>query len=93
MDLTARPEDVCEMCLRVHWIFLVRQEKDSFTLTTIDSDWLKEAEHKKAVTLATLPNDTDTLTASPKELKEFCRKYAGDSAVFKPDPNFTFKRK
>lgn len=93
LDLTARPEDVCEMCMRVHWILLIRQEKDAFTLTPIDSDWLKDAEQRKTVTLATLPNDTDTVTASPKELKRFCRKYADNTAVFKPDSNFTFKRK
>lgn len=93
LDLTARPEDVCEMCVAVHWIFLAEIDKDSFSLTPIDSDWLKKAEERKVVTLATLRDDTDTVTASAAELKVFCRKYSDDKAVFKPPPNIGFKRK
>ena len=93
LDLTARPADVCGTCRAIHWIFLIQIEKDSFTLTPIDSDWLKNAEEEKTVTLATLQGDTDTITASPKELKTFCRKYADDKEAFKPIPGFTFKRR
>lgn len=93
LDVTARSEDVCEACVAVHWIFLTQLEKDSFSLAAIDSDWLKKAVQQKAVVLTTLPGDSDTLTGSAKELKAFCRKYGSDKGVFKPVPDFTFKRK
>ena len=92
LDLTARSQDKCTMCLAIHWIFLVQKEKDSFVLTPIDSDWLKNAEEQKTVMLATVQDDTDTVTASPKELKAFCRKYADNKEAFKPIPGFTFKK-
>jgi len=92
LDLTARSEDVCKMCVAIHWILLVQIEKGSLSLTPIDSDWLKKAEERRAIELATLPGDTDTITASPQELKAFCRKYADDKAVFKPPANITFKK-
>jgi len=91
LDVTARQEDVCDICRGVHWIFLVQLGKDSFSLAPIDSDWLKnELEHKR-VRIATLPDNKYTLTASAKDLKAFCRKYADDKEAFKPD--LTFKRK
>jgi len=93
LDLTARRADVCDMCTAVHGIFLIQLDKDSFSLAAIDSDWLKNGLEQKTVTLATMPDDTDTLTASPKDLKAFCRKYADDKEAFKPIPNLTFKRK
>ena len=93
LDLTARPEDVCSVCIAVHWIFLIQRTRDSFSLVPIDSDWLKAAQENKAVTLATLSGRTDVITATPKELKAFCRKYAGDTGVFKPVPELIFKRK
>jgi len=92
-DLTARPEDVCGMCRAVHWIFLAQIEKDSFSLTPIDSDAFKNAEANGTVKLSTIQDDSDTITASAKELKAFCRKYAEDKEVFRPIPGFTFKRK
>lgn len=84
--------NVCEMCVAVHWIFLTQIDKDSFSLVPIDSDWLKKAVEQKTVALATLSGDSDTLTASAKELKAFCREYADDKEVLKPIPEFTFKR-
>jgi hypothetical protein len=93
LDLSARPEDVCEMCRPKHEIYLMRIEKDAFSMTPIDSDWLKKAVEDKTVTMATLPGDTDTITASPKELKDFCRKYADNKEAFKPIPDFAFSRK
>lgn len=80
------------MCVAVHWIFLTQIDKDSFSLVPIDSDWLKKAVEQKTVALATLSGDSDTVTASAKELKAFCREYADDKEVFKPIPEFTFKR-
>jgi len=93
LDVSPRPDGVCEMCLPLHSIFLAKPEKDSLSLTPIDSEWLKKALEQKTVTLATRPGDTDTLTASPKDLKAFCRKYAGNREVFKPSPGFIFARK
>jgi len=93
LDLTARTEDLCNACVAVHWIFKIDSEKDSFSLSAVDSDWLDKAEKEKTVTLATAHGNHDMLTASPKELKEFCRKYADDLDVFKPDPQFTFEKK
>jgi hypothetical protein len=87
------PEDLCEPCLALHWIFLVRLDGNSLSLTPIDSDWLKNAMEQGTVTLTTMPGDTDTLTASPRELKAFCRKYADDKSAFKPDPGLVFKKK
>jgi hypothetical protein len=92
-DLTARPDDVCDVCRAVHWIFLVQIEKDSFSMVPIDSDWLKNAVQNKTASLETLPDDTDTITASGKELKAFCRKYADNKEAFTPLSDFTFKRK
>lgn len=92
LDLTARSEDVCKLCVAIHWIFLVQIEKGSLSLTPIDSDWLEKAEEQRIIALATLPGDTGTITASPAELKAFCRKYADDKAVFKPPPTITFRK-
>jgi hypothetical protein len=93
LDLSPRTDDVCEMCLPLHSIFLAKFDKDSLSLTPIDSDWLKNAVGKKTVTLATMPSDTDRLTASPKDLKAFCRRYADDKEAFAPVSDFVFKRK
>jgi hypothetical protein len=93
LDLTASSNDVCQACIAVHWIFKIDVQKDSFSLVPIDSDWLKKAEKEKTVTLATAHGNYDTLTASPKELKEFVRRYADDGEVFPPRPDLTFQKK
>lgn len=93
LDLTARIDDVCKACLPVHWIFKVKIEQHSLTMIPIDSAWLEKAEKDKTVTLATSHSSAYTLVASPKELKDFCRKYADDENVFKPDPNYVFRAK
>lgn len=93
LDLTARSQDVCAACLAVHWIFKIEAENNSLNLFAIDSDWLEKAKKEKSLTLATAHGGPDTLTASPKDLKEFCRRYADDEEVFKPDPDSTFERK
>ena len=41
---------------------------------------------------STVAGDTDTITASPKDMKAFCREFANDKAAFKPDSMFEFKR-
>jgi hypothetical protein len=67
-------------------------DKTTLSITPIDSDWLKKSIAAKTVTLATLGDDIDTITASSKELKAFCRRFAGDMAVFRPESTSTFKR-
>lgn len=93
LDVFPRPENVCEMCLALHWIFLVKFDKDTLAMTPINSDWLKKAMEQKTVTLATMPGDTDRLTASAKDLKAFCRRYADNKEVFTAVPELVFKRK
>ena len=93
LDVFPRPDDVCEMCLALHWIFLVKFDKDTLAMAPINSDWFKKAIEQKTVTLATMPGDTDQLTASAKDLKAFCRKYADNKEVFTPNPELAFKRK
>lgn len=94
-DISPSEDDVCDMCLAKHNIFLMKIEKNSFSLVPIDSDWLKNSIAAKNVILATLGGDTDTITASSKDLKAFCRRYAEDREAFKADPNHadTFTRK
>ena len=93
LDVSPTPNDVCDECLAKHTIYQTKIDKESFSLTPIDSDWLKNALEQKKVSLATLPDDSDTLTASTKDLKAFCRKYADDPAAFKPIGLVVFKRK
>lgn len=92
LDVYPRPDDVCEACLALHWIFLAKFDKSALTMVPIDSEWLKNAS-EKTVILVTMPEDTDVITASAKELKAFCRKYADNQEVFKPIPGLLFKRK
>jgi hypothetical protein len=93
LDVTARPSDICKMCIAVHWIFEVQTVENSLYLLPIDSDWLRAAEKDKTVTLATVPDDPETLTALPADLKAFCRKYAEDRRVFSRVGKLSFKRK
>jgi hypothetical protein len=92
LDLSPLDGDVCEMCLAKHDILLVRFDKTTLSFTPIDSDWLKKSLEAKMVTLATLAGDTDTITASSKDLKAFCREFAENREVFKPQSTDTFKR-
>ncbi len=92
LDLSPIAADVCDMCLARHDIFLSKFDKTTLSFTPIDSDWLKKSLASKTVTLATVTGDTDTITASTKDLKRFCRKYAADKAVFKPDSADVFER-
>jgi hypothetical protein len=93
LDLSPIDGDVCTMCLARHQIFLAKFDKTTFSITPIDSDWLKKSIEAKRVTLATLASDTDTITASPKDLKAFCREFAENSEVFKPESTETLKRR
>jgi hypothetical protein len=92
LDVSPIDEAVCDMCVAKHDIFLVKFDEDSLFLTPIDSDWLQKSIATRTVALATLAQDADTLTASSKDLKRFCRKYADDDAVFKPDSTEAFRR-
>jgi hypothetical protein len=92
LDMTAPPEEVCDLCVGIHLISLVQFEKDSFALAPIDYDWFNKAVQKKRVSLTTLPDDPGTITSPPKDLKAFCRKYADNKEAFKPDPDTVLKR-
>ncbi len=92
-DVSPVSDDVCDECLGKHTIFQAKIEKDAFSLIPIDSDWLKKSIAAKTVTLATMPDDSDTLVASSKDLKNFCRKYAEDKEAFKAETDtLIFKR-
>jgi hypothetical protein len=101
LDVSPREEDVCVTCLALHWISLARFDKDALALTPIDSDGLNKLLQAGTVHLKILPEDPKlliperpmTLTALSKDLKNFCRKFAGNKKVFKPESTETFKRK
>jgi hypothetical protein len=93
LDLSPVSADVCAICLARHEVFLAKFDKTTFSITPIDSDWLKKALEAKTVTLTTVENDPDTLTASSKDLKAFCREFAENTEVFKPGSTKTLKRK
>jgi hypothetical protein len=101
LDISPIPDDVCDMCIAVHWIAAARFDKETFALTPIDSDRLNKLLQARTIDLKTVPEDPKpriierpvTLTASAKDLKSFCRRFAGDKTVFKADSTFTFKRK
>lgn len=92
LDLTAPSDEVCDLCVGLHLIYLAQFDKDSFALAPLDSDWFKAGAQKKNVDLATLPDHPDMITAPAKDLKALCRKYADNKEVFKPDPNAVLKR-
>jgi len=92
LDALAPQDAVCDTCIATHQIFRVDFDRDGFSLTPIDSDWLNKSLAARSLTLATLPDDSDTVTASTADLKNFCRKFAGDPTVFRPDSALTFTR-
>jgi hypothetical protein len=85
LDVSPAADDVCDMCIARHLIYLAKFDRTTLSMTPIDSDWLKNALAAKTVTLATTPDDFDTLVASTKDLKAFCRNYAGNRQAFRPD--------
>ncbi len=101
LDASPREEDVCVTCLALHSIFLAHVDKDSLALTPIDSDGLNKLLQAGTVHLKILPEDPKlliperpmTLTALSKDLKSFCRKFAGNKKIFKAESTETFKRK
>ena len=101
LDVSPREEDVCVTCLALHWISLARFDKDALALTPIDSDGLNKLLQAGTVHLKILPEDPKlliperpmTLTALSKDLKNFCRKFAGNKKVFKPESTETFQRR
>jgi hypothetical protein len=93
LDVEPLPADVCDMCAAKHDIFLAKFDKTTLSLAPMDSDWLKKAIETKRVKLATVAGDTDTITASTKDLKAFFCKFAEDKEAFKPESTDTFGRK
>ncbi|HET9408285.1 MAG TPA: hypothetical protein VFO39_13680 [Candidatus Sulfotelmatobacter sp.] len=100
LDVSPVEEDVCNFCIPVHQISLVKFDSDSLVLTEIDPTGLRKLLQTGAVDLKTVPEDPKesiferaiTLTALPKELKSFCRRYAADKTVFNPESSLVFKR-
>jgi hypothetical protein len=92
LDMTAPSEEVCNLCIGIHLIYLVQFGKDSVGLVPLDSDWFKTAVQNKSVNLTTLPDDPGLITSPPEDLKAFCRKYADNKEAFKVDSAETLKR-
>ncbi len=91
LDMTAPSDEVCDLCIGVHLIYLVQFKKDSIALDPLDYDWLKEAVRNKSVNLTTLTDDPGTITSPAKDLKAFCRKYADNKDAFKPDQDWVLE--
>ncbi len=93
LDVSPMDDAVCDMCAAKHDILLVKFDKATLSFTQIDSDWLKKSIEAKTVTLSTVAGDTDTITASSKDLKAFCRQFADNKEAFKTESALIFKRK
>jgi hypothetical protein len=93
MDVAPTDDAVCDMCAAKHDILLLKLDKATLAFTPINSDWLKKSIEAKTVTLSTVAGDTDTITASSKDLKAFCRQFADDKEAFKTESALMFKRK
>jgi len=93
LDVEPLPAEVCDMCAAKHDILLAKFDPTTLSLTPIDSDWLKKVLAARTVTLATVADDTDTITASTKDLKAFFRKFAENKEAFKPESTEKFTRK
>jgi hypothetical protein len=93
LDVSPMDDAVCDMCAAKHDILLLKIDKAALSFTPIDSDWLKKSIEAKTVTLSTVAGDTDTITASSKDLKAFCRQFADSKEVFKTESALMFKRK
>jgi hypothetical protein len=93
LDIEPLPDDVCDMCAAKHDILLAKFDMATLSLTPMDSDWLKKSIETKRVKLATVTGDTDTITASTKDLKAFFRKFAENKEAFKPESTDTLTRK
>jgi len=100
VDMFPNPDDVCDTCLGLHQIFLMSFTIDTITLTPIDAEGLRALLSKKKAKLSIVPEDPKalfperplTLTASSKDLKAFCRKFAADKTIFKPESAEMLKR-
>jgi hypothetical protein len=57
----------------------------NLSLIPTDSNCLNQALAPRTLTLAAWADDRDTITASSKDRKAFCRKYAENEDVFKAD--------
>jgi hypothetical protein len=92
LDISPLPNDVCDLCLAKHMIFLIQFDKQSLSLMAINYDWWKDGQAAKTIPLTTLPDDSYTITASTGEMKHFFRKLGANPDVFKEDAKITFKR-
>lgn len=93
VDMSPRPGDVCETCLALHQIFLMSFTADTITLVPMDAERLRALLSAKKLNLSIAPEDPRalfpdrplTLTALSKDLKDFCRRFAEDKTIFKPE--------
>lgn len=100
LDSFPLAEEVCDDCLPLHWIFRAKLDKDTLSLTPMDSTGVKQLSKDGGINLKTLPEDPKPsifesqviLISLSKELKSFCRRYAADKAVFKDEATDVFKR-
>jgi len=100
LDTSPWPDQICDACLPLHWIFQVKIDKDVLALSPIESDGVKKQREAGSVHLEVLPRDPKpamfespiTLTALPRDLKDFCRRFADDKSVFKPESVIVFRR-
>jgi hypothetical protein len=100
LDIFPRPDDVCSTCIALHQVLLVSFAQDTLSLTPIDDDGLRAALATRTVTLSMVPEGPKmlisghpmTLTSLSKDLKDFCRKFAGDKTMFKPKSAEVLKR-
>lgn len=93
LDMFPKPDDACDTCLALHQIFLMSFTKETLTLTPIDAERLRALISANEVKLSIVPEDPKalfpdrplTLTASSKDLNNFCRRFAADKRIFKPE--------
>jgi hypothetical protein len=73
--------------LSMHIISKVEfQSADSFSVSSLESDWLKKKINDGSLTIAHVVRDGDVvLTATTEELQQLVSRYANDSGAF-PDP-------
>jgi hypothetical protein len=100
VDMFPTARDVCDTCLALHQIFLMRFTADTITLIPIDAESLRALLSTKKLKLSIVPEDPRalfpdrplTLTALSKDLKDFCSRFAADKTIFKPESAELLKR-
>jgi hypothetical protein len=99
IDVEPTNDQVCDRCLATHWIALAEFDDQRLAFTPIDSEGLGALIQTGVAEVSTLPADPNALipeatrlTARSGDLKNFCRRFATDTSVFKPESTFAFER-